>query len=254
MSYHLVKPPPGTQLNYSHPLSVGLVGCWLFNEGAGTTALDSSGQGNHGTLTNFSNPPTATSGWCAGPNGGALAYPVAANSACCMAKMPVGLVLPLTYCFRCIPTIVSGDGNQHVYINLGRGGDHVECAIGSNQVHVYNGSFLYQTGTVSIGSSYLIAVVINANGNGSIWVNNKAASGAIGTAALGSFICIGNLSDSGGYCANGNISDVMIWNRALSAQEVSWLYAEPYCMFAGGDTSDLLTSYVKAPTGGRLFL
>lgn len=31
------KPAPGsTQINWSHPLAQGLVGCWLFNEGAGT--------------------------------------------------------------------------------------------------------------------------------------------------------------------------------------------------------------------------
>jgi hypothetical protein len=58
-----------------HPLSYGLVGCWLFNEGAGVTAYDSSGKGNHGTLNGFANPSTApTSGWGAGPNGMMLWY------------------------------------------------------------------------------------------------------------------------------------------------------------------------------------
>lgn len=36
-----VKPPLGSQLNFSHPLSQGLVGCWLMNEGGGNLVNDS---------------------------------------------------------------------------------------------------------------------------------------------------------------------------------------------------------------------
>ena len=39
---------------YNHTDETGLVGYWRFNEGSGTTAKDSSGNGNHGTLTNDS--------------------------------------------------------------------------------------------------------------------------------------------------------------------------------------------------------
>lgn len=42
------KPPPGTQINWGHPLSRGLVGAWFFNEGAGSQVWDYSGNGNHG--------------------------------------------------------------------------------------------------------------------------------------------------------------------------------------------------------------
>ncbi|MCJ7423777.1 right-handed parallel beta-helix repeat-containing protein [Candidatus Bathyarchaeota archaeon] len=45
----------------------GLVGCWKFDEGAGTTAYDSSGNGNNGTLVNG---PT----WAAGKYGEALSF------------------------------------------------------------------------------------------------------------------------------------------------------------------------------------
>jgi len=47
------KPAYGTAiLNPYHPFSRDLVGQWLANEGAGNIAYDTSGQGNHGTLTN----------------------------------------------------------------------------------------------------------------------------------------------------------------------------------------------------------
>lgn len=34
------KPPPGVQINGGHPLSMGLVGCWLMNDGAGINIKD----------------------------------------------------------------------------------------------------------------------------------------------------------------------------------------------------------------------
>ena len=40
--YATLKPPLGSQLNYSHPLSQGLVGCWLMNEGGGKILTDLS--------------------------------------------------------------------------------------------------------------------------------------------------------------------------------------------------------------------
>lgn len=61
----VIKPIRGIQLNKSHPLARGLVGCWLFNEGSGTKCFDVSGFGNHGTRE------SATS-WVAGKYGHSL--------------------------------------------------------------------------------------------------------------------------------------------------------------------------------------
>src|SRR3989344_3025342 len=41
-------------LHVEDPTENGLVGYWKFDEGAGATAVDSSGNGNNGTLTNMS--------------------------------------------------------------------------------------------------------------------------------------------------------------------------------------------------------
>lgn len=35
-----IKPPPGSQINFGHPLAQGLVGCWLMNEGGGRRIAD----------------------------------------------------------------------------------------------------------------------------------------------------------------------------------------------------------------------
>ena len=41
------------------PPPPGLVGAWAFDEGAGTTAADSSGNGNTGTITGATGRPRA---------------------------------------------------------------------------------------------------------------------------------------------------------------------------------------------------
>jgi hypothetical protein len=46
------KPLLGQPINGEHPLSKGLVGCWVFNEGSGDKVNDLSGNENHGTLNN----------------------------------------------------------------------------------------------------------------------------------------------------------------------------------------------------------
>ena len=71
----IVKPAYGILVNPSLAISSGLVGAWLFNDGSGTTAHDSSGTGAHGTLTGASAPT-----WQTGAYGGtALLFPGAPN-------------------------------------------------------------------------------------------------------------------------------------------------------------------------------
>ena len=52
------KPPLGIQIDWSNPITKGLVGCWLFNEGSGDKVYDLSGNGNTGTLTGMAFPST----------------------------------------------------------------------------------------------------------------------------------------------------------------------------------------------------
>ena len=52
------------------PNNLGLVGYWSLNDGSGSIATDSSGNKNHGTLTNMD---TGTV-WVAGKGGKALTF------------------------------------------------------------------------------------------------------------------------------------------------------------------------------------
>lgn len=48
------KPAPGTQIDWGHPLAQAIVGCWLFNEGAGDVAYNSASPYLHGVLDHYS--------------------------------------------------------------------------------------------------------------------------------------------------------------------------------------------------------
>ncbi len=63
---YVQKPPLPVHINWEHPLSRGLVGCWLFNEGGGNIAFDLSGHVNHGTINGAT--------WTAEKLGSALSF------------------------------------------------------------------------------------------------------------------------------------------------------------------------------------
>jgi len=59
-------------LGLTGSVSADLVGHWMLDEGSGTTATDSSGNGNHGTL--MDNPNLSDPTWIAGISGGAMEF------------------------------------------------------------------------------------------------------------------------------------------------------------------------------------
>ena len=56
------RPQFPAQINWSHPSTKGLVGCWLFNENGGMQAWDSSPYGTHLTLQGFTTNRRNTNG------------------------------------------------------------------------------------------------------------------------------------------------------------------------------------------------
>ena len=73
------------------PARAGLVGHWQFDEGAGTSVTDSSGQGNHGNLVN-----AGAGTWTTGTSGGALYFDGTTGSGCTRVTIPDAPSLHLT--------------------------------------------------------------------------------------------------------------------------------------------------------------
>lgn len=69
-TYRNQKPLLGNKINWSHSLAQELVGCWVFNEGAGNKVFDSSENGLDGNLLNMD----PTTDWILGSNGYGLDF------------------------------------------------------------------------------------------------------------------------------------------------------------------------------------
>ncbi len=228
------KPPIGAQLNRNHPLAQGMIGCWIMNERAGRRIMDYSGYNKHGTLVNMANP-WRESGLYFG--GGSVYDHVQLPTM--LPKPPYTIIVRINP-VNCGPT---NEGNGLVY----QGAGYYDVGTVFNLANVSGisnrFSFMNQGGswvgsdadTVSLGIFQQLAVSINAAGMATLY-NNKTAltTGLSGTGTpsnnptyLGFWYGITGAS----RFFNGIMDYVYIYNRDLSAFEISSLYENPYCMF-----------------------
>jgi hypothetical protein len=221
-------------------LTTGLVGYWTF-DGSNTnwrtnTTADSSGQGNTGTLVAMS----TTTSPVPGKIGGALKFNGTNNSI----NVPNSVSLQLTNAIT-ISAWIYGKNNWTHPIE----GSTIVAKrdfTGSNLINydfeVNTGGFLQflsadssifstdNTTSLSIGKWYFVSVTYDSS-NVRFYVNGTQVSSFAQTAAMASnttLVSIGRTirphnSNFGEF--QGNLDDVRIYNRALSAQEVAQLYA-----------------------------
>jgi hypothetical protein len=229
----LMKPPFGARLKLDHPLARGLVSAWLFNEGSGNKAYDSSGQGNHGTLTGMNDPPVATSGWNSGPHGGGLAFDGTDD------YIPLGNI-PATLSNCTIIATINPTLSKIFFItSCGPSGTtsglefRVETTgalrfVKANAADIGLGT----AGAVANGQFSHVAGTYDTAGNYKYYANGVPAGSGTNLQTITNpnvFLAV----NTGEYSL-GSISSVFIYNRALSAEEIAYLYAQPYCMFEDG--------------------
>lgn len=236
------QPPLGSAINKGHPLGQGLVGCWLCNEFGGSKVHDycSFNTGNFitknatrtpwqqggsmtfdgtggylliGNIPQISNAPQMTiSGWArraATDSYGGLFY---ANPGHDDTQW-------IEFVWNAAPTMyfltqgVVG-GYSSFDIPAGLDWKHYVAVFDGTQAVANNRHAAYVNGSkVTLGYGGTIRTT---------------------TATITNAMAIGTDLWNSKYF-NGDIASVMVWNRALSAQDVALLYAFPYCMF-GDDT------------------
>ena len=230
----ITKPSVGAQLKLDHPLSRGLVGCWLLNENSGNKAHDYSGQGNLGTLTNM-DPATD---WIGSLHGGALDFDgsndyldVNDNPTLNPTAITVSAWVKFNSLTNDYSAIVHKGPDPYYEYFVKSNGKLAVFITASEGYRNYDGTGIY---VLTTGLWYHLVFTYDSVGGLKGYVNGNldnsvAANGTLSTPTGN--LSIARDSVTAGRYVNGIISSVSIYNRALSAQEIAWLYAFPYAMF-----------------------
>jgi hypothetical protein len=192
----------------------GLVGWWPFDEKNGTIAVDSSGNGNNGTLSS----PAPT--WTIGKVGGALSF----NGSNTVTFPNISLAnMPYTVS----AWIYKNDTNDFNIVGGGIGGINANAHYIVRSSKFYFGNYGCDVGgvlTVNPGQWYYVDFVMDSSQKQSIYVNGVLDAGPAYTCGYyQSYVDLVGSSCCGGAGA-GLIDDVHIYDRALSATEIQNMY------------------------------
>jgi len=235
----LLKPIRAIQINWSHPLARGLAGCWLLNEGTGEMVADCGPRRNNGSFQ-YS---TAAPAWKPGRYGSALEFGTERCIDCGTGKFGWDITNELsvvasvnqssavsniifarsTYVRPCkLSNYTAGRFKWSVYTN------GTSCAINSTSYRATDGSeYVHVAGIWRPGEGRLYI-------NGVQEVSESASSGNMNFVNDSQRVGIGGTYefDSYNYSWDGKIEYIFVYNLALSAEQVRWLYRDPFAMFA----------------------
>jgi len=196
---------------------------------------DLSGSGAHATVT-CAFPPTNPS-WVAANNGSALHFGTGATNTYAQSANPVSVTATAFSVAAWIsPTAASaglgriieiGDWQAQYVLGIGNGGAGTGFHFG------VNGSYTGNIGASTVGQwSHVVGTWTGAaggTGTRSLYVDGvlgEAVGGVTSPTTVGNVIITMSAYDAslnGGYTCNSPISDIRIWNRTLTRDEVNWL-------------------------------
>lgn len=256
------KPSLGTPINRKHPLARGLVGCWIFNEKAGDTAFDLSGNGNDGTLTNMA-VADAASGWGTIKSGEGIKFDGINDLINLHSKASLDDINPISICTELYANSYADDNRIYTKDATGAAGKTLCIREAPDNILEYRSAYsvtrgqwssptnsiltgnLYRTCVTHDNSSIANDAVIYINGL-SVTVNETSVPNGtiVSEAAIDGII--GNRPDTA-RSWDGMIGYLFIYNRILSPFEVAWINRDPYAMFQPSISPELM--YYEAPGG-----
>ena len=232
-----MKPVLGSQIQVGHPLSTGLVGCWLMNEGSGSRVNDLSGNNNN--LTGYNSPA-----WSPGNSEHSVLLVDASSQYFETDITALGYDSPRTIaCWFLIDEDEYWSTHQIVFVGDKDNTNHQEGLWISKQGTGSSMTFsaVRNTTASSIATPivantwYFGCGVFNGPSYRQAFLNGVAATAETSTVAQYynyDRISVGRHGSSGPtYYFSGKIGTATVWNRALSASEIAWLYREPFAMF-----------------------
>jgi hypothetical protein len=232
------KPTFGAQIDWGHPLAIGMDSCLLFNEGAGGM---SAGLGNVSqpysdlcrkrkwTIGSYGVPPSVSGPW------GTMAHCIPGTS---YSMLPVPtfsrfLTGSWTIRMKARPSSTAIANANCVSWCCGVAGGNAGWIPGPHGiVEIYGGGWLYvSANTTLVANRWYDAVWVFDGTNETTYVNGRQDHAPlaynVGSTPLNALF---NIATSD-YSPFSNDADLfMFWNRALSPAEVNWLWADPYAM------------------------
>jgi hypothetical protein len=266
------KPPLGSTINWGHPLSKGLVGCWLMNEGGGGKVFNLARK-DIGTFRNLSNVT-----WKKGIKGNNIDFTgIGANYGQQSISIPDKTVYNLEGSFSIVSLAyaINTDSVSHSYTIIlcskdnqtgarngwlfglrGKEDDPNNTKTIFDVVYSSTDHIVYSASKLPYPFAYKwhqFAYTYNNPSTTYCFYRNGKADGtgtgeAVHTPNTMSFE-IGGWASGSDYVVewNGGIAYTYIFNRVLSPQEISQLYSEPYCFIA---RPSYRSYFYEAPTSG----
>jgi hypothetical protein len=231
-------------VNGASPLASGLIGCFLFNEGAGTTLnnLASAGAGPFTANANFA--------WGAGQGqyGGPAGLFNGSNADCVAAAFPaVGPAISILVGIFSSNYSQNGMMVEREGVNStweffmesaslrwrgASGTDRADVAVSGPLNNLWHQLGVTDDGTSNPQLVWIDGASFNASG-----VASAAPASNTNPVHFGTF-------DGSGYALNGIIDYIYIWNRALSSLEMASLFADPFSFF-GSPVTPSTTIFVQ---------
>jgi hypothetical protein len=249
------KPPLGSLINWAHPLSRGLVGCWPMNETSGNIVKDLSLNGRNGTFVGSSIRLPSTMGSVVNftsVNQASLAYINCNDTLSFAPNKPFSLLawiyatsfnsgnqagFPIISKYNSAGGVYSGEYSFSVEGNV----LYFQCLEDSPIKRIKT------TGSQVLSLNTWYQCVATYDGSGGQGGLNLYLDGVYTPQTKGiensytqmiyysssSFLIGGLLIGDNTYyaMANGGIANALVYNRALSPQDVAQLYYSPYAMF-----------------------
>jgi len=229
----ILKPRLFRKPRKGHWATKGLVGLWLFNEGPGNTKVfDLSGNGIIGTKTGAI--------WKPAKFGSGIDF-IANTDTIVFSPLPTVFTSRFTIIIWYKgDTILAADDNnlftdwtseQLFLTRIDTVSSKIACftKMGSGGDTQYGGDFTGSTITLNAWEQIVFVndgVKLKAYINAILSGTDFNVAGTFSQSAT--TVTMGDENDTG---LDGKIDHVMIFNRALSASEISQLYLNPFCMF-----------------------
>ena len=229
------KPLLGRQINRAHPLAKGLVACWVFNEGSGEKAFDIA---SHKYDLDFNNGPI----WTPGKNGHAILFDDGSSEHLQVNSTPV-TAPPVT-----MSLWSKSDANDTSQVAMGLfdlsatnmmhriliGNTGVSNIVRAQSVDGGGSGVADSTTEVTVNSWAHVCAIFGATNSRSIFLDGtdkQTETTNVDPTGIDR-ITIGRSGDfTPGSPFSGKIDLPMIWNRALTDDEVEWIFREPTAMF-----------------------